>query len=325
MVAAASAAKRRNIILLAEDHAELLYGLDGLLAAYGHFTVTAPGALEAIQVLQCTPVDLVLTDVDLSGGSGYDVARLAADNGIPALLMSGRADPADPQVAASGAAGILRKPFLLKAALAAVDAALGSTGGPPPGTHWEAELEELVRLVGQRDRYTYDHCLRVQRRALQLGQAVGLAAEALKALAASALLHDIGLIAVPPSILMKPGPLSSHETERIREHVVVGEALLRKAGFPPTVLAEVRSHHERWDGRTDGARGGYPYGLAGEQIPLGARIVAVAGTYDAMITPRVFRQRLTPAEALAELRRQSGLQCDPELVRLYEQLITYPT
>lgn len=312
------------MILIVDDDMELLTGLDDLLSACGHFTVTATTALEAIQVLQCTPVDLVLSDVDLPGGSGYDVAACAGENEIPVILMSGAEDPGRLGASVHAAVRFLRKPFLLREVLALVDDLLAAGGSPAHAIQWEDALEELVRLLGKRDRYTYEHSCRVQRRATMLARAAGLPPEQVQAVSVSALLHDVGLIAVPLTILNKPGPLTPTEQERLREHPVVGETLLRKAGFPPEVLAAVRSHHERWDGRGDGVHAGYPDGLAGEQIVYSARLLAVVIAYDAMLTPRAFRRRFTPAEAMDELDRQSGQQYDPEVIRLHATLAGTP-
>ena len=132
-----------------------------------------------------------------------------------------------------------------------------------------------------------------------------------------ALFHDIGKIRVPEAILNKPGPLDDEEWGVMRRHTVAGESILAPITSLRAVLPIVRSSHERWDGR------GYPDGLAGRQIPLGARIVAVCDAYRAMIERRSYREPMTQREALGELRDNAGTQFDPECVRaLMSVLVT---
>ena len=124
----------------------------------------------------------------------------------------------------------------------------------------------------------------------------------------AALLHDLGKIAVPKAILQKEGKLSEEEFRLIREHPVIGGEIVQEINLLQDMAPLIRHHHERMDGR------GYPDGLAGKEIPLGARILAVADSYDAMRTDRPYRKGLTEAEAEAELKRHAGTQFDPEIV-----------
>ncbi|GIU94096.1 MAG: hypothetical protein KatS3mg012_0553 [Gaiellaceae bacterium] len=139
---------------------------------------------------------------------------------------------------------------------------------------------------------------------------LGLRGEELDRLVRAARLHDLGKIAVPDEILHKPGPLDEREWAFVRQHTVVGERILRASPALYDVAAIVRSTHERWDGS------GYPDGLAGEEIPLAARIVCVCDAYDAMTSTRAYREALPPEEALAELERCAGTQFDPTVVRV---------
>jgi HD-GYP domain-containing protein (c-di-GMP phosphodiesterase class II) len=143
---------------------------------------------------------------------------------------------------------------------------------------------------------------------MTVGRRLGLDAEALDVLVRAAELHDIGKIAVPDTILHKPGPLNDVEWEIMRQHTVVGERILAAADSMRPVAAVVRSSHERWDGR------GYPDGLAAGEIPLGARIVCACDAYDAMLSRRPYKESMTRAEAVAELRRCAGSQFDPRVV-----------
>ena len=139
--------------------------------------------------------------------------------------------------------------------------------------------------------------------------ASGSKAEELDDVRRAAELHDVGKSAVPDAILAKPGPLDEREWEFVRQHTLVGERILRAAPALASVAKLVRSSHERFDGT------GYPDGLVGQTIPLGARIVSACDAWDAMITTRPYRKALSVADALAELRRCSGTQFDPVVVR----------
>lgn len=149
------------------------------------------------------------------------------------------------------------------------------------------------------------HCL-----AAEIARSLGLRGSELDDVARAARLHDLGKVAVPAEILRKPGPLDEHEWAFIRQHTLVGERILRASPALWGAAAIVRSTHERWDG------GGYPDGLAGEEIPLGARIISACDAYDAMISARAYRPARTPDEALAELERCAGTQFDPTVVRV---------
>lgn len=166
----------------------------------------------------------------------------------------------------------------------------------------------LVGAIDAKDSYTDAHSLKVTRLAERLGGAVGLAENAIADLHVAGRLHDIGKIAVPDAILMKPGPLSVEEWVTMRAHAEAGYAILRDAPLSDRIKLAVRHNHERWDGM------GYPGALVGEAIPLFSRILAIADAYEAMISDRPYRRAITEAEALAELRAGAGTQFDPRLV-----------
>jgi len=177
-------------------------------------------------------------------------------------------------------------------------------------------LASLANALEAKDAYTHDHTQEVVGLTLDVGRALGLDAGELDVLELGALFHDIGKIRVPEAILNKPGPLDDEEWGVMRRHTVAGEAILAPITSLRAVLPIVRSSHERWDGR------GYPDGLAGERIPLGARIVSVCDAYRAMIERRTYREPLTEREALRELRDNAGSQFDPECVRALLAVLT---
>jgi putative nucleotidyltransferase with HDIG domain len=174
----------------------------------------------------------------------------------------------------------------------------------------------LGDVIEADDGYTGEHCKSVVSLALELADHLGLGPERQRNLEFAALLHDVGKIAIPKEIINKPGKLDPHEWTIIKTHTLEGQKMLdRVGGFMRDVGLIVRSHHERWDG------GGYPDGLAGEQIPLEARIIACCDTWNAMRTDRPYRSALAVDVALAELLSNAGKQFDPRVVDTFVRMV----
>jgi putative nucleotidyltransferase with HDIG domain len=180
------------------------------------------------------------------------------------------------------------------------------------------ELNETYRgtalllgdVISADDNYTGEHSEGVVDLALAVGDALGLDAERRRNLEFGAMLHDVGKITIPKEIINKPGKLDPHEWEIIKTHPAAGQRMLERiGGFMLEVGDIVRAHHERWDG------GGYPDGLAGEAIPLEARIITCCDSWSAMRTDRPYRAAMSVAAATAEMIANSGLQFDPEVVQ----------
>jgi two-component system, cell cycle response regulator len=169
----------------------------------------------------------------------------------------------------------------------------------------------LLRILREREPDLDEHLRSVASLALLLARYAGVEGEELDVVARAAELHDVGKIAIPEQVLRKRGGLTAVERELIRTHTVIGERILASAPAMVPVARLVRSSHERWDGD------GYPDRLGGEEIPLGARIIAVCDAFDAMVSKKPYRRSMESSEALAELRRCSGTQFDPELVELF--------
>jgi len=170
-------------------------------------------------------------------------------------------------------------------------------------------VETLAAAVDAKDRYTHGHIRRVQAFAIELAHCMGITGESeLMALRAGALLHDIGKIAIPEYILNKPTALTDSEYTKMKLHPVVGGNMLKNIEFPYPVLPMVRFHHERWDGN------GYPDGLKGEEIPIGARILSLVDCYDALTTDRPYRAPMERAELVEFFRKESGKAYDPSVV-----------
>jgi putative two-component system response regulator len=175
----------------------------------------------------------------------------------------------------------------------------------------ERVIFALARAVEAKDPFTETHTERVGFSARSLGAALGLSAAEQENLYRGGVIHDIGKIGIPDSILLKPGTLSHSETEIMRRHVLIGEEIVRPLRSAASLVPIVRHHHERIDGS------GYPDGLRGEAIPLSARIVAVCDAFDAMITTRAYRPGLAVDEARDALLAGSGRHWDGGLVRLF--------
>ena len=175
----------------------------------------------------------------------------------------------------------------------------------------EQALRVLVSAIDIRHKETGDHSDRVMRMATGLARVAGVRGDALRDLSFGALLHDIGKLAVPDAILVKPGKLDEGEIAIMRQHARFGGDMLQRVDFLRGASDIPYSHHERWDGA------GYPKGLRGEAIPLAARIFSVVDIWDALISPRVYKPAWPEADVLDYLRKVAGSQLDPHLVALF--------
>jgi diguanylate cyclase (GGDEF)-like protein/putative nucleotidyltransferase with HDIG domain len=182
-----------------------------------------------------------------------------------------------------------------------------------------AAMESLSATVDARDAYTAGHSRRVQRLALAIGRELELSQPELDLLSHAALFHDIGKLAIPDAVLMKPARLDTDEWRLMRRHADEGARIIDRLGFLSDAVPAIRHHHERFDGS------GYPEGLRGEEIPLGARIIHVADALDSMLTSRIYRPALSEGEALAELRHGAGTQFCPRCVQALEQALSVET
>jgi len=181
------------------------------------------------------------------------------------------------------------------------------------GQAYDGTLRSLVAALDARDKETAGHSERVAELTMAIAAEMGLepGTEEWRYVSWAALLHDVGKIAIRDDVLCKPGPLTPEEWESMRQHPLAGHGILSSVDFLSPASEIVLSHHERFDGT------GYPRGLAGEEIPLGARIFSIADSFDAMTSDRPYRAAMPPEEALAEILRNSGTQFDPACVRAF--------
>jgi putative nucleotidyltransferase with HDIG domain len=178
-------------------------------------------------------------------------------------------------------------------------------------------VQALTGAIEAKDGYTESHLRRVSRYAQDVGERLGLSSADLEKLRYASLLHDVGKIGVPDQVLGKPGPLSDNEAEVMRRHPEIGARILRSIDVLRDVAPVILHHQERFDGAQEGDFPGYPAGLRGEEIPLGARIISVVDAFDAMTTDRPYRRALVIEEAIAVLRDESGKQFDPTVVATF--------
>jgi len=174
-------------------------------------------------------------------------------------------------------------------------------------------IEVLAVAIEAKDQVTHMHLRRVQVCAMEIGKEMGLGDADLKALRAAALLHDVGKLAIPEHIISKPGRLTPDEFEKMKIHPIVGSEILERMKLPYPVSPIVRAHHEKWDGT------GYPAGISGEEIPLGARILSAVDSLDAMASDRPYRRAMRLEEAMAEVAKESGKSFDPKVVEVLQR------
>jgi HD-GYP domain-containing protein (c-di-GMP phosphodiesterase class II) len=173
----------------------------------------------------------------------------------------------------------------------------------------------LLSALAHRDSHLTDHMADVARLATGTARALGLSTDQVELIALAAKLHDVGKVAIPETILSKPGPLTEQEWALMRQHTIAGQRILTSSLALGQVAPLVRSSHERWDGQ------GYPDRLAGAEIPLGARIITVCDSYDAMTSDRSYRRAMSAEVALAEIRAGAGSQFDPDVVAAFMSVV----
>ena len=272
-----------------------------------------PSALAAVA---SEPPDLVLLDVQMPGMDGYEVCRRikASPRGklLPVVMITAL-NQTDDRVRAleSGADDFMAKPVERVELVARVRSALRLRAVYNTLDSAEQVIFSLAAAVEAKDAYTEKHTQRVGESARHLGARLGLPEGALDSLYRGGIIHDIGKIGVPDAILLKPGPLDPDEEKRMRSHVLIGESIVRPLRTGANLLPIIRHHHERFDG------GGYPDGLRAREIPRLARIVSVCDAFDALVTDRPYRSRLSMKDAVAILVEGAGQQWDPEVVELF--------
>jgi len=287
-------------ILIVDDEDAIHVLLDRILELHGYKALHASSGREALEIVENERPDLVLSDVLMPGISGLELCWLLKSNPktalLPVLLMTSLNDTQDRAEAfESGADEFVAKPFRKREMVARIRGMLRVKFLQDQLENAEEVIFSLARAVEAKDAYTGEHLERVSSLASEIGRFLGCDRTTCANLVRGGILHDIGKIAVPDSILNKKGRLTAEEFELVKTHPVVGERICRRLKTLRPVLDVIRHHHERLDGS------GYPDGLKGDVILLPARIMAVCDVFDALTSKRAYRNAIDLRSALGIL------------------------
>jgi putative two-component system response regulator len=309
-------------ILIVDDDPAIIDLLVRILSRDGYTTIIARNGLEALECVEREPPDLILLDVTMPLLDGFAVCQRLKDNEatalIPVTMLTGLDDRENRQRGLEvGTDDFLTKPFDTSLLRARISSQLRLKRLTDQLERTEQVIFMLALAVEAKDAYTEGHLRRLASYSEQLAIAAAIPSNQLKAIRFGGLLHDIGKISIDDAILRKPGKLTADEYEQIKQHPEYGARIIQPMRFASEVGPIIRYHHERWDGQ------GYPQGLCGEEIPIGARIVAVVDAYDAMMTDRPYRRSLGLAESLRRLQEGQGTQWDPQLVEIFVTMVEH--
>ena len=331
-------------ILVVDDENEIRELMARWLSSSGYAVQTAGNADEALQQVRIDAPAVALCDIRMPGHDGLWLANnIRHDAPETAVIMASGVQ--DITAAASGVCqGVidcLTKPFVLERLRESVSRGVEWHKTARDTRQWrealerevaarrqlmldtvdslvidsDADLDILLCVLTSADREAYAHAYRVAAFAASVGRVMKLDDEEMRRLERAALVHDVGKFAMPDAVLRKPAPLTVEEQALIRQHPQIASELIVTVPYLSAAAELVRDAYERVDGR------GYPNGTPAADVALGARIIAVADAYDAMTRPRVFRNAVSPAEALAELERCAGTQFDPAVVAAFKQIV----
>ena len=312
-------------ILVVDDQEPNRELLDELLTAQGFKVITVPDGASAFLELTRTQVDLVLMDVMMPNLSGFEICDKIKSNPetclIPVVLITALSEKEDRiEGIKAGADDFLTRPVDRTELLARVRSLLRLKQRTDELERAEAVLFTLARSIEGKDPYTHGHCERLSEGSTRLGAHLGLAEDEVTALRRAGVVHDIGKVAVPDAILLKPGKLTEDEWKLMREHSVVGERICAPLKSFRLVLPIIRHHHEKLDGS------GYPDGLRGDAIPMTARILQIVDVYDALTTARPYKRAFSIADAFQTMREEVDKGWwDRHIFDEFEQLIKSST
>jgi putative two-component system response regulator len=308
-------------ILVADDQAANRELLEELLTTQGFTVITVSDGAAVIQELVRTPVDLVLMDVMMPGLTGFQACEKIKNNPdtylIPVILITALCDRQDRiEGIKVGADDFLSRPVDRAELLARVRSLLRLKHRTDELERAESVLFSLARSIEGKDPYTHGHCERLADYSARLGEQLSLAEDQITALRRAGIVHDVGKIAVPDAILLKPARLTPDEWTIIREHSAVGERICAPLKSFRFVLPIIRHHHEKLDGS------GYPDGLRGDAIPITARVLQIVDVYDALTTDRPYKKAFSITDALQTMKEEvSQGWWDPHIFDQFERLV----
>lgn len=308
-------------ILVADDQVSNRELFSELLTAQDLKVITAADGAETLNQLSRVPTDLVLLDVMMPHMNGFEVCRKIKSNTetclIPVILitaLSGKQDRIEGIKA--GADDFLTRPVDRIELLARVQSLLKLKLRTDELERAESVLFSLARSIESKDPYTHGHCERLSEYSSRLGAELGLPEDHITALRRAGVVHDVGKVAVPDAILLKPGRLTEEEWKIMREHPAVGERICAPLKSFRLVTPVIRHHHEKFDGS------GYPDGLRGDAIPISARVLQVVDVYDALTTERPYKKAFSSNEALQTMKEEVAKGWwDPNIFGEFARLI----
>jgi len=307
-------------ILLVEDDKVTSHAIERTLFKSGYNCLVMDTLSRAVAAVKKETFDLIISDVMLPDGTGLDLLDLVRQFllDMPFVVITASERKALIKDALNrGASDFLSKPFTLSNLPTVIERNLQrqrldeQRNGLQRASVLLKAIEALIAALEAKDSYTSGHSRRVAHYARMMGETMNLSQKQLFTLELAAILHDIGKIGMPDSILKKTTSLGEMEYKTAKEHTVIGSKIVGKIDELKEVAAIIRHHHERYDGQ------GYPDGLRGEVIPLHSRILAIVDAYESIISDRGYNKPLSESKALDEIRRNAASQFDPELVEIF--------
>ena len=307
------AAGVQQLVVIAPGYLSMLKSLLGGLDCV---VEVAKDGRSVLELVRTRAPDLLLLGTDVPGVNGFDlcaaVKSAPASRWLPIIIVAARTRTDDHQRSLdAGADDVLTKPISHVELRARVRSLLRLKSMYDGLDDVDHVIFSLAVAVEAKDNYSEAHTERVALTSRALGESLALGSADLNALYGGGKIHDIGKLGVPDQILLKPGPLTETEMTLMQAHPVIGEDIIRPLRSATALRAIIRHHHEHYDG------GGYPDRLAGESIPILARVVSICDAYDAMVSDRPYRAGRSQAEAIAVLKQGSGTQWDPRLVEIF--------
>lgn len=318
---------KRHTILVVDDEQNNLALLKRTLR-HDYNIVSASSGNEALQIVeeQGREISLIVSDQKMPIMEGTELFKSISDKypNIIKILLTGHSN-IDILIDAINECHLFQyilKPFEPEQLCMVVESGIKKYELSSSRTQILNDLSELfyktiksiAHALDAKDQYTHGHSMRVTLYSLALAKALNLSEDLMEEIETAGLLHDIGKIAIPEKILLKPGKLTDEEYEIMKTHPELGEKLVEGIEKLKLISNWLKHHHERYDGK------GYPDGLAGEHIPISSRIISIADTYDAMTSNRAYRNALAHEDAIAEIIRCAGAQFDPHLAELFSQI-----